>query len=391
MRVLSLLWGFSLGGVGKCALTYDRLNELPEFEIQTACIHCTDWTCDLDALRDIGAILLPINGRSDLSWINRCVDLIENFVPDLVFVHGFNGPIIARVLQRKSRYSFEFVCSYHGSYHPPYVSRVFLSPIFNMGMEYIYRHYAVGVLAVAQYCKDYLVGHRVPEDKITVVHNGLPDLLKINSLSRSDIGLLESDFVIGIASRLDPVKGVNYMINAFAKIVHRFAHARLVVVGTGSCDKKLKYQCVCLGIERYVYFVGYQSNVDAWLNIFDVFALPSLAEYHSIALLEAMRAGKAIVSTDVGGNKESIIHEKNGLIIPSADVDALENAITQLIKNPNLQSMLGESARKRFEETFTEHQTIKKIFTWMNDCNYHARVKRIVHECNSDVKNIRQR
>lgn len=374
MRVLSLLWGFSLGGVGKCALTYDRLNELPGFEIQTACIHGIDWTCDLDALRDIDAILLPINGRSDFSWIHRCVDLIENFVPDLVFVHGFNGPIVARILQRKSRYYFDFVCSYHGSYHSPDVSRVFLAPIFNMGMEYIYRHYAVGVLAVAHYCKEYLVCHRVPADKITVVHNGLPDLHKINSLSRSDIGLLESDFVIGIASRLDPIKGVNYMIDAFAKIVHRFVHARLVIVGTGTCDKKLKSQCVCLGIERYVFFVGYQSNIDAWLNIFDVFALPSLAEYHSIALLEAMRAGKAIVSTDVGGNTESIVHEKHGLIVPSADADALENALTQFIENPHLQAMLGESARKRFKESFTEHQMIKKISNWMNDCNYQNRV-----------------
>jgi glycosyltransferase involved in cell wall biosynthesis len=243
-----------------------------------------------------------------------------------------------------------------------------------MGMEYIYRHYAVGVLAVAHYCKEYLVGHRVPADKITVVHNGLPDLHKINSLSRSDIGLLESDFVIGIASRLDPIKGVNYMIDAFAKIVHRFVHARLVIVGTGTCDKKLKSQCVCLGIERYVFFVGYQSNIDAWLNIFDVFALPSLAEYHSIALLEAMRAGKAIVSTDVGGNTESIVHEKHGLIVPSADADALENALTQFIENPHLQAMLGESARKRFKESFTEHQMIKKISNWMNDCNYQNRV-----------------
>jgi len=332
MRILSLLWGFSLGGIGKCALTYARLGELSDISIETACIHGVNWGCDLSPLRDIGAVFIPIRGRADWSWIRRSSELIERIAPDIVFVHGFNGPIVARLLQRKIKRNFPFVCSYHGFYHPPSLSRIPLAPVFNKGVEYVYRRHATAVVAVAQYCKDQLVFRGMPEDKITVVHNGLSERQqKGKLLTRADADLDDNDFVIGIASRLDPVKGVEYLVDAFAKVVTLFPQARLLLVGNGSCENALKEQSVTLGIDDKIRFVGYQADVDAWLDLFDVFALPSLAESHSIALLEGMRAGKAIVATNVGGNPESVEHEKQGLLVPPADSEALEKAILSIL------------------------------------------------------------
>ena len=90
MRILSLLWGFSLGGIGKCALAYSRLNEIPDIEIDTVCIYGINWKSDLEPLKAIGATLVPIQGRLDISWISRCSILVKSYNPDIVFVHGFN-------------------------------------------------------------------------------------------------------------------------------------------------------------------------------------------------------------------------------------------------------------------------------------------------------------
>ncbi len=366
MRILSLLWGFSLGGIGKCVLAYDRLGEFSDLEVKTACIHGVNWDCDLSPLEEIGAVFIPIRGRMDFSWIRRGSELIEKFAPDFIFVHGFNGPIVARILQRKIKRNFPFVCSYHGFYHPPSLSRIPLSPVFNKGAEYVYRHHATAVVAVAQYCKGQLVLRRVPEDKIAVVHNGLSERQQTGKLvTRADTGLDDSNFVIGIASRLDPVKGLEYLIDAFKKVVMAFPQARLLLVGNGTRENALKEKSVKLGIDEKVRFVGYQANVDDWLDLFDVFALPSLAEYHSIALLEGMRAGKAIIATDVGGNTESVEHEKHGLVVPSADAAALEKAIIRMIENPDLRMRLGASARKRFKDDFTEDKMLEKIAAWL--------------------------
>ena len=361
MRVLSLLWGFSLGGIGKCAFTYNRLSEISDISIETACIYGVNWDCDLNPLKEIGASFIPIRGRMDFSWIRHCSELIDSVAPDLVFVHGFNGPIVARVLQRKLRQNFPFVCSYHGFYHPPNMSRIPLGPVFNRAAEYVYCRHAAGIVTVAQYCKDQLISHRVPAEKIAVVHNGLPDQRQTNGLNRGDAGLQDDDFVIGIASRLDPVKGVEYLVGAFAKVVAIFPHTRLLVVGNGTCENALKKQAAKLGVYEKIRFVGYQDNVDAWLELFDVFALPSLAEYHSIALLEGMRAGKPIVATNVGGNPESIEHEREGLLVQPAETVALEKAILRMVENPELRMRLGASARKRFKDEFTEELMLEKM------------------------------
>lgn len=366
MRILSLTWGFTLGGIGKCLLAYDRLNELSDVEIHTACITLNNNNSDLKPLQQINATIFYIKSRKDFSWMEKAVKLISEFKPDVLFVHGFNGPIVARLLQIKLKRKIPFVCSYHGFYHAPSLSRIPLAPVFNKAAEYVYCHHATAVVAVAKYCKDQLVFHGVPENKISVVHNGLPARQQtVKLVTRADAGLDDSNFVIGIASRLDPVKGLEYLMDAFAKIVLAYPMARFLLVGNGNCEDALKKKSVKLGIDDKVKFVGYQDNVDKWLELFDVFALPSLAEYHSIALLEAMRAGKAIVATDVGGNTESVVHEEHGLVVPPADAIALEKAIIRLIKNSELRRSLGCAAQKRYEAEFTEDRMLEKMSIWL--------------------------
>jgi glycosyltransferase involved in cell wall biosynthesis len=366
MRILSITWGFTLGGIGKCLLAYDRLNVLSDVEIHTACITLDNNKSDLKPLHKINATIFHIKSRKDFSWMEKAVKLISEFKPDVLFVHGFNGPIIARAIQIKLKRKIPFVCSYHGFYHAPSLSRIPLAPVFNKAAEYVYSHHATAVVAVAQYCKNQLVFRGVPEHKITVIHNGLPARQQAGKLvTRADAGLVDSNFVIGIASRLDPVKGLEYLMDAFAKIVLAYPMARLLLVGDGPCEKNLRKQSAKLDIADKVIFTGYQDNVDNWLDMLDVFALPSLAEYHSIALLEAMRAGKAIVATDVGGNTESVIHERHGLVVPSADAVALKKALIKLIENSELRRRLGCAAQKRYEAEFTEDKMLEKMAIWL--------------------------
>ncbi|MCK4790939.1 MAG: glycosyltransferase, partial [Desulfobacteraceae bacterium] len=158
---------------------------------------------------------------------------------------------------------------------------------------------------------------------------------------------------------------LKYLIDAFSRVVTNYPKARLLVLGRGTNEDKLKQQCAILGVAGKVHFVGYQDNVDAWLNLFDVFALPSLAEYHSIGLLEAMRAGKAIVATTVGGNPESVRHDQQALLVPPANPVALASALTRLTDNSNLCRELGASAQKRFTNEFSETRMLEKTAEWL--------------------------
>ncbi len=366
MRILSLLWGFSIGGIGKCLLAYQRLAEQTDFDVHTACIQLDCVSCNLESLEDIGATIIRVKNRRDFSWVRKCQKLIDQYQPDMLFVHGFNGPVVAKILQYEHKDRLPFVCSYHGLYHPPKISRLLPAPIFNSSAEYIYKHYAKGIVSVAHYCKKYLVSRGVPETKITVIHNGITKAQQLEKkLTRAEVGLSNEDFVIGATSRLDPVKGLKYLIDAFTRIIKVVPNAKLILVGSGSVEKQLRARCRWLNIKQAVLFPGYQSDVDAWLNLFDLFVLPSLHEYHSLSILEAMRAGLPIVATDVGGNPESIQHGKEGLLVLRKDSEALKTAICRLAVNCELRKELGQLAKARFERDFTEKRTIERTGSWL--------------------------
>lgn len=366
IHVLSLLWGFSMGGIGKCALTYNRLSEISDISIKTACIYGVNWDCDLSSLEEIDAAFIPIRSRMDFSWIRRGSEMIEKIAPDIVFVHGFNGPIVARVLQKKIRQNFPFVCSYHGLYHPPNLSRIPLEPVFNKGVEYAYRRHATGIMAVAMHCKKYLVQKGVSQEKIEVVHNGLAERKQSNyQVSKSKLGFDDDNFIIGVVSRVDPKKGLDYLVEGFSRIATNYPKAILVIVGDGPYVNELRNKARRLGVEQKIVLTGYQADVDIWLDIFDIYVLPTLSEAHSISLLEGMRAGKPIVATNVGGNPESVKHKKEGLLVPPADSAALEKAILRMIENPELRMQLGASARKRFKNEFTEDRMLEKMAAWL--------------------------
>ncbi len=368
MRILSLTWGFSFGGVGKCLLTYNRLNEYSGLQVHTACISLQKNDNDLAPLHAIGATIVQIRNRRDLSWLARVVGLIEEFKPDILFVHGFNGPVVAKVLEWKIKRKLPFVCSYHGKYHAPTKVKKLVEPVYNFVQEQIYRKHTNTIVVCADYCKRHLIAKNVDRDKLAVVHNGIS--VQRNSIApvlREDLGIPVSAVVFGVASRLDPIKGIKYLMDAFKYLVERHPEAMLVLVGDGTIRDDLKAFAKNEGLADRTRFVGYRSNVDDWLDLFDVFMLPSSAEYHSIALLEAMRAGKAIIATDVGGNTESVRDRQEALIVPPADSKALETAMLEMIRNRELRISLASAAMNRFLTEFTEDRMLEKLAAWFRE------------------------
>jgi glycosyltransferase involved in cell wall biosynthesis len=130
----------------------------------------------------------------------------------------------------------------------------------------------------------------------------------------------------------------------------------------------LRQQVAQSGLSGKVVFTGFRPDVSDCLSAFDIFVLPSLAESHSIALLEAMQAGKAIVATDVGGNTESVRQGKEGIIVSPADPDGLAKAIERYIKFPELAIQMGKNAKLRFDNQFTVDVMVKKTAEWMISC-----------------------
>jgi len=126
----------------------------------------------------------------------------------------------------------------------------------------------------------------------------------------------------------------------------------LVVMGDGPELYALKKLSIELGLADKVEFVGYVSNASRYLSSVDIFVLSSFTEGLPITILEAMRAGKPIVATAVGGVPEALEYGKCGILVKPGDPTGLAIGISSLIRSPETQSMLGEKARCRFKELY---------------------------------------
>ena len=370
IKVLSLHWGYSLGGVGKYGVLVDKAAKSSGVAIEHVCIRGCDWQVDERTLADLKALEILLESRLDFSWYRKLCRHVRAVNPALIMTHGFNGHFIARLLRLSGCHRGELISSYHGLYHATSASRRVLAPVFNRFTEWHVRR-TLGTVAVAEDSRRYLVGKGIPGDLVQVIHNGIEDLQcssKERRTLRAEWKVSDDQLIIGVASRLDPVKGLAYLLDAFSRLASKHQNVVLVVVGTGAVEEDLQAQARKLGIDGRVRFTGFRSDVAQCLSAFDIFALPSLAEYHSIALLEAMRAGKAIVATNVGGNTESVRDMQEALIISPADVCAMGNALDRLLSDRSLRSQLGSAARQRFLAEFTEGVMLKRTAAWLTNC-----------------------
>lgn len=358
MKVLNLIWGFTLGaGIDKCFLTYAKLGEIDqEVNVLSVCINLQNLHSHINPLHEIGAKFINIKSRRDFSWISKLKELIDKENPDVIFTHGFNGAIVVLIERLFKGIKVPLFFSYHGLYNPPTFSRKLVAPVFNSLPIWIYKHIAKKVICVSEDSSRQLVARGVPQFKVVTVYNGIES-------KYTDTKVVMDNNIVNIVScsRIDAIKGLNVLLDAMVKLRDKGMKFHYYMIGEGPDLESLKEQCKMLNLDTYVTFVGYQANVEEWLNAADIFAITSYQENHSIALLEAMRAGKAIVATNVGGNSESIRDGYEGYLVPAGDANALANALEKMIGNENLRFNFGNMARSRFFHLFTEEAMMKNL------------------------------
>jgi glycosyltransferase involved in cell wall biosynthesis len=150
---------------------------------------------------------------------------------------------------------------------------------------------------------------------------------------------------VGFVGYLEPLKGIDDLIRAFAQLVPRYPAAVLLVAGEGPDRERLLDLATSLGIADRVTLLGYLDPVSPMLSALDVFASASHSEALGTSILEAMALGVPCVCTDSGGPAEIIRDGEDGLLVPVGDEAALAAAIERLIRDEAFASQVGERGR----------------------------------------------
>lgn len=191
-----------------------------------------------------------------------------------------------------------------------------------------------------------------PRGRLLSVPNGIridrfpPASDERRAALRRDLGLAAHARIIGSVGRLNPVKDQATLLRAFARLRVEFVDTALVLVGDGALRGSLESQAAALGIADAVRFLGDRGDVRELLQGFDIFALSSLSEGYSMALLEACASGLPIVATDVGGNREIVVDGRNGRLVPPARDDALADGFAMLLRDPAGAAAMGSAGRE---------------------------------------------
>ena len=156
-------------------------------------------------------------------------------------------------------------------------------------------------------------------------------------------------------SRHDPRKGLDIFLDALTRLREWGVPFRAAITSGGELLDAHRRRAARLGLPpRQVVFTGYVADTREWLRAADVFCLPSLEEHSgSVALLEALQAGRAAVVSRVDGLPEDVEHEVQALLVPPRDPAALAAALRRLIEDRPLRDRLAAAARVRFEERFS--------------------------------------
>ena len=157
-------------------------------------------------------------------------------------------------------------------------------------------------------------------------------------------------FLIGnVGALVDKHKGQSYLIKAFNQLQQTLPNIKLLILGEGY-DREALSAMATAGIDM----PGYKENVGDYLSAFDCFVFPSLQEGLGSTLLDAMQATLPIIASDVDGIPDIIHHEKNGLLVPPGDSEALAQAIERLYHERSLARQLADNGH-HFAEDFKPH------------------------------------
>lgn len=210
---------------------------------------------------------------------------------------------------------------------------------------------------------EFYVGRGIPAEKFVVIPNGV-GLAEPATTSReailAELGLPPNSRLIGCVGRLWPQKRMKDVIWAadLLKVVRDDAH--LLIIGDGPERDRLVRFREQVRIEDKVHFLGHRADVPGLLPHFDLLWLASGYEGLPNVVLEAMAAGIPVVATDIPGNRDLVIENVTGFLVPVGDRAAIAQRANKILDDDALRHRLGTAGQERARAEFTIERMIER-------------------------------
>lgn len=245
-----------------------------------------------------------------------------------------------------------------------------LKKLFLKLLDKIIVHFATNILVDGQSQRHFLIRNRIikkgnslvlGKGSISGVDLGrfIPTE-KVRRQYRDQLGFGKEDVVFLFLGRLNRDKGVLDLAMAFKKLEKKIGNVKLLMIGAD--EENIRSQIVSLEINN-VYFVDHTSKPEEFLQVGDVFCLPSYREGFGTSVIEASLLGLPIICSDTYGLAETIIDGETGLRHKVKDINGIFDCMYELAVDPEKRLLLGRNGRKYVMENFSSKMISEE---WLN-------------------------
>ncbi len=298
----------------------------------------------------------------DWSVSRKLAKIVRDEEIRLVHAHGYKAGLIAGLAARRAKTRLTLVTLHDF--------------ILNEGegrMKHLYFDIAERympalvdkVIAVSKSLrKRILEKGKIEGSKVVVVPAGVRPLSSGANASRRILNVKDllslnaAAPLIVTVGHLTNQKGVKYLLTAATHILREFPNAQFMVIGDGPQKHELEIMAEKFGIHKKVIFTGWRDDARDIMAAADVIVLPSMVEGMPYSLLEAMSAGKPVVSTMTGGIPEALLDRETGFLVPPKKPLAISQAVVYLLQNKDVAVQMGVAGRRRSEEQFDLKKTV---------------------------------
>lgn len=304
-------------------------------------------------LVDLDAIRREIRPLWDLRGLARLTRFLSGSPYTLVHTHTTKPGVVGTLAARRAAIPAVMHTVHLFPFHEE-TGRVVTAAY--VGAERIAARWCDRIVTVSEFQRDWAlrVGIGSPT-KVISIPNGVPTERAQPKRSREDVRAelgVGDGFMLLSTGRLAEQKGLEYLIRAAALLRSDLPEAKIVLAGDGPLREKLSRLVSDLRLEETVSVLGHRSDVGDLLAASDLVVLPSLWEGLSISLLEAMAAGKPVVTTSIGSNREVTNDGETAALVPPKDPESLAEAIRSLATDRSRLEELGSRGQQVQRERY---------------------------------------
>lgn len=322
--------------------------------------------------KNVEPLLIPELGREisfkkDLKAFFKLYSIVKKEKPDIVHTHTAKAGVLGRLAAIFNGVPIK-VHTFHGhifdSYFSPIKSKIFLF------IERFLALFTDKVIVVSETIKDDIVKRRrVTKDKNCVVIPLGLELEKFlncqnsKGIFRKKFGINDTMLLIGIIGRLVPIKNHRMFLDVAkkTKINSPNTKVKFIIVGDGELREEIRDYAYELGLKDDVIFTGWAKDLVSVYADLDIVVLTSLNEGTPVSLIEAMAAGKAIVATDIGGVKDLVKTNVNGLLTIPGDIDDFYTKLIFFLNDAQKRKEFGKQGRISVIKKYSKERLINDL------------------------------